>query len=277
MQSAAHDSPEWQLNLNAQKALKLSGQIWFLLAAIGQWLFVAYVIGFYVPVLALSGLPGLGDTHLPHGHVAGDLVGNLAIAGHILVAIIIVGGGPLQLIPAIRNRFPALHRNLGRTYLFFAFFTSIAGLYLVWTRGVLGGLAGHVAISLDAILILICGGLAIHYARARKFDHHRRWAMRLFMVVSAVWFFRIGMMFWFATTGGAGIDTQTFTGPFIYTWYFGQMALPLLLLEFYFWASEPERGAAWKLGAALIVVAATIAMSIGIFAAVVGMWLPRIV
>ena len=90
-------------------------------------------------------------------------------------------------------------------------------------------------------------------------------------------FFRIGMMFWFATTGGAGIDTQTFTGPFIYTWYFGQMALPLLLLEFYFWASEPERGAAWKLGAALIVVAATIAMSIGIFAAVVGMWLPRIV
>ena len=42
-------------------------------------------------------------------------------------------------------------------------------------------------------------------------------------------------------------------------------------------ASEPERGAAWKLGAALIVVAATIAMSIGIFAAVVGMWLPRIV
>ncbi len=277
MQSAAHDSPGWQLNLNAQKALKLIGQIWFLIAAFGQWLFVAYVIGFYVPVLALSGLPGLGDTHLPHGHVAGDLVGNLAIAGHILVAIIIVGGGPLQLIPAIRNRFPALHRNLGRTYLFFAFFTSIAGLYLVWTRGVLGGLAGHVAISLDAILILAFGALAIRYAVARQFDRHRRWAMRLFMVVSAVWFFRVGMMFWFMATGGIGIDTETFSGPFIYSWYFGQMALPLLLLEIYLWASAPQRHGAAKLAAASIVFVATAAMGIGIFAAAMGMWLPRIV
>lgn len=277
MQSAVRESSGWGLNISARKTLRLSGQAWFLIAAIGQWCFVAYIIALYVPLLSLKGLQGLDETHLPNGHVAGDLIGNLAIAAHILVAIVIIGGGPLQLIPRLRQSFPALHRQVGRTYLLFAFFTSIAGLYLVWTRGVLGGVAGHVAISLDAILILICGGLAIHYARARKFDHHRRWAMRLFMVVSAVWFFRIGMMFWFATTGGAGIDTQTFTGPFIYTWYFGQMALPLLLLEFYFWASEPERGAAWKLGAALIVVAATIAMSIGIFAAVAGMWLPRIV
>ena len=277
MQTAAREMSPSHPTLNAARLLKRSGQIWFFVAAIGQWAFVAYIMAFYVPLLAGKGLPGLDESHLPDGFVAGDLIGNLAIAAHILVAIVIIGGGPLQLIPSLRTRFPAFHRQVGRTYLFFSFFTSIAGLYLVWTRGVLGGLAGHLAISLDAVLILSFGSLAIYFATKRQFDRHRRWAMRLFMVVSAVWFFRVGMMFWFAATGGIGIDTATFSGPFIYTWYFGQMALPLLILEFYFWASAARRRDIWKFAATATVLAATIAMSIGIFAAIVGMWLPRIV
>ena len=169
--------------------LSASGVLWFLVAAIGQWIFVYYVAAYYIPVLAKSGFAGLGDTTLPEGFVPGDALGNFAIAFHVLIAIIIIGGGPLQLIPAIRNRFRAFHRMLGRTYMITAVLTSFAGLYLVWTRGVPGGMVGHLAISLDAVLIILFAGIAVSFAMARKIDQHRRWAMRLFMVVSAVWFF----------------------------------------------------------------------------------------
>ena len=95
------------------------------------------------------------------------------------------------------------------------------------------------------------------------------------MVVSAVWFFRIGMMFWFMTTGGIGIDTETFSGPFITFWYFGQMFVPLLILEIYLRAQDSHSVGA-KLSAAVIVLLAAAATGIGVFAATMGMWFPRL-
>lgn len=162
-------------------------------------------------------------------------------------------------------------------YFFFVFFISIVGFYLVWIRGVFGGVVGYVVISFDVILILICGGLVIYYVWVCKFDYYCCWVMWLFMVVSVVWFFCIGMMFWFVMIGGVGIDMQMFIGLFIYIWYFGQMVLLLFLLEFYFWVSELECGVVWKFGVVLIVVVVIIVMLIGIFVVVVGMWLLCIV
>lgn len=259
----------------AHQILQFSGVLWFFAAAIGQWVFVYYVAAYFTPVLANRGLPGLEETHLPSGYVPGDLAGNLAIAAHVLIAVIIIGGGPLQLIPAIRNRFPAFHRYLGRTYMVLAVITSIAGLYLVWTRGVPGGPLAPYAISLDAILIILFAAIAVRYAMMRRFDKHRRWAMRLFMVVSAVWFFRIGLMFWFMTTGGLGINVETFTGPALTTIYFAQMFIPLAILQLYF--SAQDSGQIWlKTVSALIVLGATAVTAAGTFAATVGMWLPRL-
>jgi hypothetical protein len=172
--------------------------------------------------------------------VPGDILGNLSIIFHVLIAIFIIGSGPLQLTPGIRNRFPLFHRYVGRGYIALACITSIAGLYLVWTRGVPGGMQGHIGISLDAVLILIFSTLTITYAIRRQFVRHRIWAMRLFMVVSAVWFFRIGLMFWFLATGGAGIDPETFEGPFLTFMFFGQLVVPLLILEAYFYAQKTK-------------------------------------
>jgi len=244
-------------------------------AAVGQWVFVFYIAAHFIPTLTKSGLPGLGTTSMPEGYVAGDMIGNLAIAFHILVAIVIIGGGPFQLIPQIRNRFPAFHRYLGRIYMTTAVLTSLAGLYLVWTRGVPGGMVGHIAISLDAILIITFAAIAIRFAIKRQIDRHRRWAMRLFMVVSAVWFFRIGLMFWFMATGGVGVDPETLEGPFLTFIYFGQMVLPLLILQLYFWAQDHQQ-AKPKFAAALVVFISTAVTVIGTFAATIGMWLPQI-
>ena len=265
----SHENP-WPKRLLAS-----SGVLWFFVAAIGQWIFVYYVAAYYIPFLAKNGVAGLEASHLPEGFVAGDLAGNIAIATHVLIAIIIIGGGPLQLIPPIRNRFPAFHRMVGRTYMTAAVITSIAGLYMVWTRGVPGGPLAPYAISLDAVLIFIFAAIAVRFAIKRKIDRHRRWAMRLFMVVSAVWFFRIGMMFWFMATGGVGIDPETFTGPFITFIYFGQMFVPLLFLEIYFRAQDSQ-SAGLKLSATFLVLLATMVTAIGTFAATMGMWLPRL-
>ncbi|MBT8473533.1 MAG: DUF2306 domain-containing protein [Marinicaulis sp.] len=259
----------------ADRTLQISGISWFLVAALGQWVFVYYLLAHYPPIFAKKGMPGLADTSMPGGYVPGDLAGNLAITAHVLIAIIIIGGGPLQLIPAIRNRFRAFHRWMGRTYVTFSVLTSTAGLYLVWTRGVPGGMVGHLAISLDAVLIYLFAGIAVYFAVTRQIDRHRRWAMRLFMVVSAVWFFRIGIMFWFMTTGGVGIDPETFEGPALKVLYFGQMFIPLAILQLYFNAQDSDR-AALKIMAAITVFAATTVTAVGTFAATMGMWLPRL-
>ncbi len=256
-----------------QRALGAAAILWFLVTALGQWVFVCYIIASYIPLLANEGLAGLEHTTLPNGYVANDSLGNLSIAFHLLIAIVIIGGGPLQLIPQIRQRFPAFHRLIGRIYVMTAILTSCAGLYLVWTRGVPGGWAGHIAISLDGILILLFAVVAVLFALKRQIDRHRRWALRLFMVVSAVWFFRIGLMFWFMATGGIGIDMETFQGPFLTFIYFGQMAIPLLVLELYFWAQR-SRQPALTYSAALVILASAGVTAAGTLAASMGMWFP---
>lgn len=267
-----HRSP---LNLTPERALDESARLWFLVATLGLWIFVAYVAGYYGPLLVLGGLQALQKAHLFNGFIPGDSVGNVAVAGHVLLAVIILGGGPLQLIPQIRSRFPTFHRWLGRTYMLTAVASSLAGLYLIWTRPLFGALITNIATSLDGVLIVVFAAIALRYAIARDIRTHRRWALRLFMVTSSVWFLRVGFRTWDLLTGGAGINEETFTGPFVYAWHFGQYLLPLAVLELYFRARDsanPRHRSAMATG----LFALTILMSIGIVQAAKNSWLPRL-
>ena len=257
------------------KALKAAATCWFLVAAIGHWIFMTYVLGYYGPLLARGGLEALGNSHLPNGFVPGETLGNAAVVAHLVLAVVVIGGGPLQLIPQVRARLPRFHRWLGRTYLLAAVASSVAGLYMIWSRGTIGGVLNQIAISLDGVLIIVFAAFAVRYAIARDIGSHRRWALRLFMVASGVWFFRIGLSGWVMVTGGAGIDFETFTGPFVYFWGFGQYLLPLAVLELYFRALD-RASASGRITMAAGLVVLTVAMGVGIFAASVGMWLPRI-
>ena len=266
----------WEMSPSlAGRTLNGTAILWFVVAAIGHWIFVAYLIGHYGPLVFQNGLEGLAESAMPHGYVRGDLVGNAAALSHVLLATIVIGGGPLQLIPEIRIRFPRFHRWLGRSYLVAAVISAMAGLYMIWTRGTVGNLVTQLAITGDGILIFICAAFALRFAMARNFTQHRRWALRLFMVASAVWFFRVGLMGWTTLTGGIGIDWETFTGPFIYFLGFGQYLVPLVVLEMYFRARDRKEPAS-QIAVAITITALTVFMGIGIFAATMGMWLPRI-
>jgi uncharacterized membrane protein len=265
----------WRLSFAPEPPLDVSARLWFLVTTLGHWIFVAYVAGYYTPLLAFGGVQGLQKAHLFNGYIPGDTAGNFAVAGHVLLAVIILGGGPLQLIPQIRARFPTFHRWLGRTYMLTAVTSAAAGLYLIWTLPLFGALITNIATSIDGILIIVFAGIALRYAIARDIRTHRRWAMRLFMVTSSVWFLRIGFRTWNVLTGGIGIDDATFTGPFVYAWHFGQYLLPLAVLELYFRArdsgSEVRRSA---MAAGLFGV--TVLMTIGIVQNATNSWLPRL-
>ncbi|MDN5205486.1 DUF2306 domain-containing protein [Fulvivirgaceae bacterium BMA10] len=259
----------------AGKALNLAGSFWFLVAIAGQWIFTYYVMALYGGSTIQGNLEVWGDV-LPHGIMEGDPMGNAALAGHLFLAILIMGLGPLQFIPYIRNHARKFHRLNGRMYLLAVVVTSIAGLYMIWTRGTVGGLIMHVGISLDAVLILLFAYLAWRYAVARQIKIHRRWALRLFIVVSGVWFFRVGLMLWILLNKGpVGFDPETFQGPFLSFWTFGQYLVPLAILELYLFTRD--KGSAvgrFAMAGALLVL--TFAMGIGIFGATMGLWLPRI-
>jgi len=260
---------------NAKRLLNLSAQGWFIVAAIGQFIFTAYIIGLY-GVSAYEGDFERWSAAMPHGHVPGDTIGNLSMAMHLLFAALVNVGGPLQLIPQVRKRLPGFHRILGRIYVGAGFLISLSGLYLIWVRGSVGGTEGAVSTSLNALLIMAFAILSIQNARKRKFAQHRKWTLRLFLAMSGVWFFRVGLMLWlFIHQAPVGFDPDTFRGPFLVFLGFGQYLIPLAILELYFWAQK-QKTPSGKYTVAALIGLAMIGTAVGVFAVTVGMWLPRV-
>lgn len=260
-----------------QKLLNLAVTIWFIVTTIGQWAFGIYIIAFYGASTASGELERWNEV-LPHGYVKGDWKGNLIVGAHVLLAAILVVGGPLQLLASLRRSAPRIHRWLGRVYVSTAVIVATGGFIMVWTRGAVGDTVQHVSISIQTVYIIIFAWLAWRCARAGQFEKHRKWAMRLFMVVSGVWFFRVGLMCWLVINGGpAGFDPQTFSGPFLTALAVLVYALPvsLLLLELYFYARKAIKPVEITAIALLIFMVAVL-MAIGVFGAIAGMWLPRI-
>lgn len=253
--------------------LNKSAQFWFMTAVLGQWIF-AYYLAITYGTTGLSGDFAAWNEELYHGYVEGDKMGNVAIGAHLLLAFIIMVGGPLQFIPYLRNHYKTFHQWNGRIYATIGVITSISGLYMVWVRGTIGDLPQHLSVTVNAILIIFCAYFTWSFAKKKMMDRHRRWAFRLFMVMNGVWFFRVGLMFWLMVNSGpVGFDPESFTGPFLTILGISQYLLPLLLLEWYFHAQE--KGAAqsrYALSAVLLLF--TLITGIGIFGASVGMWFP---
>jgi uncharacterized membrane protein HdeD (DUF308 family) len=147
---------------------------------------------------------------------------------------------------------------------------------MTFIRGSGGDLTQHLGATVGAVLIWICAGTALHYALARNFRTHRRWALRLFMATSASWFYRI---VFFLTLlifrRPVGFDPATFTGPFPSFMSFGQFLLPLAVLEIYFRTQDrPGAGRRMAMAAGLFVL--TLAMVAGLFAVTMAVWVPDV-
>lgn len=254
------------------RALSASATAWFVTALLGQWAFVAFIALFFGGAL-VAGDPA-GVNNRPHitGYVPGDLPGNLQFLGHALLGGLVTLAGVWQLVPALRRRWPAVHRWNGRLFLCVALVVTLTGFSLVWLRGSRLGIGSDVSISLNGLLIVCFALLAWRSAMRRDFASHRRHALRAWLLVNGVWFLRIGIMLagLVLTPLGVKIDYQ---GPVFILTSLASWLLPLAVLELYFRA-ERTRHAAVKVAMAGLFGVLALATLVGSAAAVAFMWWP---
>lgn len=273
-ESTVANCPVNKLN-RADAVLNGAAAFWFLIAVLGQWMFALYIAGFY-GVTSLTNETDRWSNVLHHGLGEGDFLGNLFLVLHLLLAFVITVGGPLQLLPKLRARAPGFHRWNGRIYIVTAFVISLAGLALIYRRGAVGGIYMMSGNTINAVLIICCAFMTWRTVLARQMDAHRRWAIRTFIVVSGVWFFRVGFGLWILLNkGGAPGHTDEFTGPFDIFLAFGHTLLPLAILEIYFRVRDRSGVGEYYVLATVLAVLA-VAMGMGIFFASQIFWLPNL-
>jgi uncharacterized membrane protein len=259
----------------ADKTLKAAAVFWFVVAVAGQLLFAFSVASFYGLAAARGNWQQWNKT-MTHGYTAEHPVGNIVVAIHLASAVIILLSGAVQLIPQVLRRAPRFHRWNGRVYMVTAFSVSLAGLYMMWVRGSVGDLMQHLGQSLDGVLIMGCSIMALRYALARDFKTHRRWALRLFLVVSASLFIRAGVFLaTVANHGPFGYDPVTLSGPFLTFISFAQYLAPLAVLEIYL-RTQTRAGVAGRFAMAAGLFTLTLMMGAGIFTVSAASFVPTI-
>ncbi|KZB87779.1 hypothetical protein AVL48_22235 [Amycolatopsis regifaucium] len=107
------------------------------------------------------------------------------LVGHVLFGTIAMIGALIQIWPWFRAEYPAVHRKVGRVYVFAGVLP--AGL-MALTIGALSpfGPATRVANVLMAVLWLGCTFAGWRAARERRFGEHRRWMIRSFALTMSI-------------------------------------------------------------------------------------------
>jgi hypothetical protein len=123
---------------------------------------------------------------------------------------------------------------------------------------------------------VVFAGLALRAARGRHIAEHRRWALRLYVAVLGVWFFRLGLTLWLVVhRAPVGFDPQTFSGPFLTALSFGQTLVPLAVLEGYFRAQRSATPGVQTAAAAGLLLL-TLATAAGTATATLMLWWPHL-
>lgn len=247
---------------------------WFVVTYVGQLIFAYYILMLYWKSAALGHFEKWNTAN--HFYIKGDVTGNLIFGLHVVLAAVITILGPLQLVNKIRAKAPRVHRISGRIYIYSAFLISIAGLYLTWVRGAVGGLFSSIGITINALIIIVCAFFAVRYAIQRNIRLHNQWAVHLLLAMSGVWLFRVFFMLWMVIhRAPVGFDPETFTGPFLNALAVLVYILPQAIVGLYFKAKySGSSGKKWAFSLLLFVI--TVAIAVGTLGAVKGMWLPRI-
>jgi uncharacterized membrane protein len=117
----------------------------------------------------------------PLGERFTEYVGALQI--HIAGAALALFLGVWNFWGKPRNRYPALHRWLGRVYLAAVLVGGTAGFYLGLTA--FGGLPARIGFILLAMLWLTTGALAYLKIRRGDVESHRQWMIRNYALTLA--------------------------------------------------------------------------------------------
>jgi Predicted membrane protein (DUF2306) len=218
---------------SGNRALSRAAGLWFITATIGQWAFVYFIMAFYGRHSIDGNFALLNNKPNITGYVPGDSIGNIQWLMHVFLAAIVTFSGVLQLIPAIRQRLPSLHRWNGRLFLITALIATLTGFYLTWIRGSQLNLPSALSTSLNGVFIIVFACLAWRSALQRDFAEHRRHALRAYLLVNGVWFLRIGIILTGIVLSAFGIE-MSYESPAFLAVSFLSWIVPIALLQLFF-------------------------------------------
>jgi hypothetical protein len=219
-------------------------------APAGEWLF--HWVARVIQAAALAGLLAFGayillratgSTHKNfdqwHELVAGlpmtaasDWIANLGIGMHFVMGTVLVLAWPILLSARIRARHRTVHRWTGRVYVSAGFLAGVGGMSFILTRGAYIP-AASIAFGIWGAVLMLSAVMAYVHARAKRFDLHRAWAIRLFAMVLGSWVFDLEIRAWKDLTGGIGMGTGIASGPFDYAILYLFFVPNLLIAEFF--------------------------------------------
>ena len=255
------------------RALSWSGVLWFLIAATGQLLFVYYIWVAYDPNTLSGEFARWNDVGLIKGFQDGDGFGNFMFISHVLLASIMTLAGLMQLTAPLRRAVPALHRASGRVFLVLAVYLAVGGVWMVWVRGTrLNDILGYSS-AIECLIILVCAGFALHFARKRQIERHHPWALRLFLAASGVWFMRVLYSAWFLTVGPVGVS-RSMDGWYDYFVSYGSVIIPLVVLQLYLQAGRSQSIPLKVITVSVMAVACAVT-ALGVVGATLIMWSPH--
>lgn len=125
-----------------------------------------------------------------------DVVHNLfwitAFYIHISGGMLAIITGPVQFLKAVRSRYWAFHRAVGKVYLFaILIMAGPSGLFMAFYAE--GGPISIVGFTVMALLWLFTTWKALEAIRARKINEHRNWMVRSYAMCFAAVTLRLWM------------------------------------------------------------------------------------
>lgn len=196
-------------------------------------IFGLYVLAFYIGAIPAGNLDQWNQ-NLAGLYEKNNLAAILAIAAHFATGAVILLLGPVQLIDAIRRRWPAVHRWIGRVYVLTAAVAGVGGLGFIAAKGTIGGTQMNIGFAGYGVLIVLAAVETYRHARNLRFQKHRAWAIRLFALAIGSWLYRMDYGLWLTAAHGIG-HTHTFRGPFdivmSFFFYLPNLALAELYLR----------------------------------------------
>lgn len=270
MSAAPDESPSGFWTTALRWTSRLLVAITWLSAAI----FGAYILAFYGGALSDGQLPRWNTT-LPGLYGPTTRAATAGMAVHFLGGGILLLLGPLQLITPFRERWPAAHRWVGRLFVSAALLAGVGGLTFIALKGTIGGTVMDVGFGGYGILMLLAAIQTLRHARARRFDLHRAWAIRLYALVIGSWLYRIDYGFWVVLTDAVG-HTDQFDGWFDHVMAFAFYLPNLAVAELYLRARPESPSTALRVSATLTLAAATTILIVGTYFFTRHYWGPEI-
>ena len=168
------------------------------------------ISGYFVGQYATGSLQALGaeEVGLASTYANRPAVAQIAFYVHIVSAGLALAVGPFSFAKAIRRRFPAVHRWIGRVYLVSVAFAAASGLVMAFYNS--AGFVGFFGFGTLAVLWAWTSYRGYRAIRAGDLASHQAWMIRSFALTFAAPTLRLwlGVLIGVQLLAGTGTDVD---------------------------------------------------------------------